>query len=79
MITPGVTLSGDAQTDETGDVDILILGRGGRENDAPDLTDSIILAHYNKKQNSFTTLSIPRDLLVRSKILGRVKINELYS
>lgn len=25
------------------DIDILILGRGGRENDAPDLTDSIIL------------------------------------
>ena len=64
--------------DETGDIDILILGRGWRENDAPDLTDSIILWHYNKKQNSFVTLSIPRDLLVQSKILGRVKINEIY-
>lgn len=64
--------------EEAGDVNILILGRGGRENDAPDLTDSIILGHYNKEQNSFVTVSIPRDLLVQSKILGRVKINELY-
>jgi LCP family protein required for cell wall assembly len=60
------------------DINILILWRGGRENDAPDLTDSIIFWHYNKTQNSFTTVSIPRDLLVQSKILWRVKINELY-
>ncbi len=55
--------------EEAGDVNILILGRGGRENDAPDLTDSIILGHYNKAENSFVTVSIPRDLLVQSKIL----------
>lgn len=65
--------------ESTGDMDILILGRGGRGNSAPDLTDSIILAHYNKTKNSFTTLSIPRDLLVQSERLGRVKINEIYS
>lgn len=64
--------------EETGDINILILGRGGRENDAPDLTDSIILGHYNKEQNSFVTVSVPRDLLIQSKILGRVKINEVY-
>lgn len=72
--TSGAT---DSQEDE-GDIDILILGRGWNENDAPDLTDSIILGHYNKAQNSFVSVSIPRDLLVQSKILGRVKINELY-
>lgn len=65
--------------DNTGDIDFLILGRGWRGNSAPDLTDSIILAHYNKDKNSFTTLSIPRDLLVQSDKLGRVKINEVYS
>lgn len=65
--------------DEQGDIDMLILGRGGMENDAPDLTDSIILGHYNASKKSFTTLSIPRDLLVKSHILGQVKINELYS
>lgn len=38
------SISSEVSTeDETGDVNILILGRGGRENDAPDLTDSIIL------------------------------------
>jgi LCP family protein required for cell wall assembly len=61
------------------DVDVLILGRGWRGNSAPDLTDSIILGHYNKEKNSFSSLSIPRDLLVQSDKLGRVKINELYS
>ena len=48
-------------------------------NSAPDLTDSIILAHYNKEKNSFVTISIPRDLLVQSEKLGRVRINEIYS
>lgn len=71
--------STNSQEDETGDIDILILGRGGDENDAPNLTDSIILGHYNKDYNSFTTVSIPRDLLIQSKILGRVKINEVYA
>lgn len=65
--------------ENTGDMDILILGRGWRGNSAPDLTDSIILAHYNKSENSFVTVSIPRDLLVQSERLGRVKINEVYS
>lgn len=68
----------DPGEEQEGDIDILILGRGGRENDAPDLTDSIIVGHYNKSQDSFVTVSIPRDLLIQSKILGRVKINEVY-
>lgn len=60
--------------------DILILGRGWHENDAPDLTDSIIYGHYNASDPaSFTALSIPRDLYVSSKLLGHVKINEVYS
>jgi len=65
--------------EEAGDMNILILGRGGVGNSAPDLTDSIILGHYNKEKNSFVTLSVPRDLLVQSEKLGRVKINEIYS
>lgn len=59
---------------------MLILGRGGNENDAPDLTDSILFGHYTDTDPaSFQTLSIPRDLYVHSKILGKVKINELYA
>lgn len=71
-------MSGETVIEENND--ILILGRGGFENDAPDLTDSIIYTHYNATEpTSITALSIPRDLTIRSKILGRVKINEVYS
>ncbi len=74
------TLVAGNEEKSTKDLDILILGRWGEENDAPDLTDSIILGHYNDTDPaSFVTLSIPRDLYVHSKILGRVKINELYA
>lgn len=69
-------LSGES---ESGDLDILVLGRWWRGNSAPDLTDSIILAHYNAEKKSLATLSIPRDLFVHSDTLGQVKINELYS
>jgi len=56
----------------------LIIGRGGVENDAPDLTDSILLAslHYEKK--TFSLLSIPRDLYVTFPTGGKGKINEAY-
>ena len=72
--------SGEVSVAEDGNMDVLILGRGGYENDAPDLTDSIIYGHYNVTEPiSFTALSIPRDLYVASKHLWHVKINELYS
>lgn len=71
---------GWTDAEESGDMDILILWRGWNENDAPDLTDSIIFGHYSDTDPaSFQTLSIPRDLYVHSKILGKVKINELYA
>lgn len=49
--------------------DIVIFGRGGMENDAPDLIDTIILTYLNQASNRIVTLSIPRDLLVQSSIL----------
>jgi anionic cell wall polymer biosynthesis LytR-Cps2A-Psr (LCP) family protein len=42
----------------------LLLGRGGIRNDAPNLTDSIILASINKKYKTISMFSIPRDLYV---------------
>ncbi len=78
IFNPSGTVTSNGE-ENTGDLDVLILGRGGRGNSAPDLTDSIILAHYNKAENSFVTVSVPRDLLVQSEKLGRVKINEIYS
>ncbi len=66
--------------EEKNGINLLILWRGGLENDAPDLTDSIILAHYGAGDDvSFTTISIPRDLYIKSSELGHVKINEVYS
>lgn len=59
--------------------DIAIFGRGGMENDAPDLIDTIILTYLNQASSRIVTLSIPRDLLVQSSILWKVKINEIYS
>lgn len=57
---------------------ILILGVPGQGNDAPNLTDTILLAVI--KNNSIILISIPRDLLV--KMPGQniyTKINALYS
>jgi len=43
---------------------ILIIGRGGYGNDAPELTDSLILLSYYKEKQQISMLSIPRDLYV---------------
>gem|GEM_PF-1805478 len=61
-----------------GKTNFLIIGRGGVENEAPNLTDSILLAslHYEKK--TFSLLSIPRDLYVTYTTGGKGKINEAY-
>lgn len=58
---------------------ILIVGRGGKGNDAPELTDSILLLSFHKTKNHITILSIPRDLYVQyndRKVSW--KINGLY-
>jgi len=55
------------------------LGRGGGNHDAPNLTDTIILASLNTKYDAVTLFSIPRDLYVTypdSKKTG--KINGIY-
>src|SRR5438093_495913 len=45
-------------------VNILLLGRGGYENDAPYLTDSIMAVSIDPITNRVMMLSIPRDLVV---------------
>lgn len=64
---------------------ILILGVPGQGNDAPNLTDTILLTGI--KNNSINLISIPRDLLVKISISPAggfkqniyTKINALYS
>jgi len=45
-------------------VNILLLGRGGYENDAPFLTDSIMAVSIDPNTSRVMMLSIPRDLVV---------------
>jgi LCP family protein required for cell wall assembly len=45
-------------------VNVLLLGRGGYENDAPYLTDSIMAVTIDPASNRVAMVSIPRDLVV---------------
>ncbi len=59
-------------------LNILILGIPGQDNDAPNLTDTILIA--NVSNNNISLLSIPRDLMIRIKKGGNyTKINALYA
>lgn len=60
-------------------INILLLGIGGGGHDGPNLTDTIILASINKKNNRVVLTSIPRDLWVPSLTTGIKKINEAYN
>jgi len=59
-------------------INILLVGVGGMTNDAPDLTDTIILASINTKLKTVSMLSVPRDLYVSYPNGGVGKINEVY-
>ncbi len=62
-----------------GRVNILLLGRGGDENDAPDLTDTIIVASIDPIANEAVLFSIPRDLYVPVSGSGSMKINAAFA
>jgi len=49
-------------------VNILLLGRGGYENDAPFLTDSIMAVSIDPASNRVMMVSIPRDLVVKMNL-----------
>jgi len=60
-------------------INVLFLGTAGEGNNAPNLTDTLIVMSINEKNKEGFLLSIPRDLLV--KIPGKniyTKINALY-
>lgn len=56
-----------------GNINVLILGRGGGTHDGPDLTDTMILAMINPSQNRAELVSIPRDLWV-PQIKGKINL-----
>lgn len=57
-------------------INVLILGTGGGQHDGPNLTDTIILASIDQKDNRVTLMSIPRDLWFPD--IGQ-KINAAYA
>ncbi len=65
------------QTDSR--INILVLGIGGGNHDGPNLTDTIILANLNEKDNKVTLSSIPRDLWLPDLTGKDKKINNAYS
>lgn len=62
-----------------GRVNILMLGRGGEGYEAPDLTDTIIIASIDPIAKEAALVSIPRDLYVPVTGGGSMKINAVYS
>ncbi len=59
-------------------INILIVGRWWWNHDAPDLTDTIILASIDAEKSIATMLSIPRDIYVEYEDWTEWKINEVY-
>lgn len=62
----------------SGRVNILLLGRGGGTHDAPDLTDTIMIASIDPLNHTATLLSVPRDLWVTVPNQGVMKLNAAW-
>ncbi len=62
-----------------GRVNILLLGKGGPGHEAPDLTDTILLASIDPLQHEVSLVSVPRDLYVEDANGYSTKINAVYS
>lgn len=63
---------------ESNQIKILLVWRWWWNHDAPNLTDSIILASLDLDKNIISMLSIPRDLYVKYDEKRYWKINEVY-
>ncbi len=64
---------------KNGRINILVVWRWWMRNDAPNLTDSIILVSIIPDKKIVTMFSIPRDLYVKYGKYGKWKINEIYA
>ena len=66
------------RSEGSGRINILLLGIGGGTHDAPDLTDTIMIASIDPVNNKADLLSIPRDLWVQVSGHGSMKLNAVY-
>ena len=65
--------------EEEGRVNILLLGKTGKNYPGTDLTDTIIIGSIDTKTNKTSMMSLPRDLYVRiGDTQSSTKINALY-
>lgn len=72
---PGLGLHGEA----SGQINVLVLGRGGEGHSGANLTDTIMLVMIRPREQRVAMLSIPRDLWVSTPKYGESKINAVYS
>jgi len=69
----------DENNDDNEVTYILLTGRGWGNHDAPDLTDTLIIAGINPKYETISMLSIPRDLYVKYPGTNQTgRINAIY-
>ena len=62
-----------------GSLNVLIAGIPGKDNPAPNLTDTVMVAHINTETNRAYLFSLPRDLLVRAPDSAWYsRLNNLY-
>jgi len=61
-----------------GRVNVLLLGRGGGTHDAPDLTDTLMVASVDPVNHTTILLSVPRDLWVNVPGAGVMKLNAAW-
>ncbi|MEK7545130.1 MAG: LCP family protein [Patescibacteria group bacterium] len=71
-------LATDLKEDRYGHTNILLLGTGSVGHDAADLTDTMIIASIDEAKNKVTFVSIPRDLYIKDKKYGGMRINNVY-
>lgn len=72
-------VSADQIKSKDGRTNILILGNGGENHPGGNLTDTIIIASIDLKNNKLALISIPRDLYVTIPGYGKGKINSAFS
>jgi len=67
------------QGEDSGKVNILLLGMGGEGHEGPLLTDTMIVAQIDVETSEVILISIPRDFLVQLPKRGFSKINAAYA
>lgn len=60
---------------QNGQTNILILGKGGKGHEAPDLTDTMIFASVDNSTSKITLVSLPRDIWIYDL---KTKLNSAY-